>query len=227
MKKFSLIIPVRLNSRRIKNKIFAKIGNYTVIDILLKRIKFLPLKIDVIFSISKHRSSLKFIKFCKLNRLKFYVGSKDNVALRILHTANKFKVTDIIRINGDSPLTDPRSILTFLKKYQIYKCDLLTNIFPRSFPKGMSIEIFRKIILKQNINKFNKENKEHVTSFFYQNKKKFLIKNISNKYNYSELSFAVDEVRDISLLDAIISHPKFNFNLNLKDIIKIYFYLKK
>jgi hypothetical protein len=64
MKKFSLIIPVRLNSRRIKNKIFAKIGNYTVIDILLKRIKFLPLKIDVIFSISKHRSSLKFIKFC-------------------------------------------------------------------------------------------------------------------------------------------------------------------
>jgi spore coat polysaccharide biosynthesis protein SpsF (cytidylyltransferase family) len=221
MKKISVIIPVRLNSERLKKKILKKIGDYTVIGILLKRLQYLPLNIDIIFSISKDKSSLRLIKFCKLKKLKFYVGSKNNVALRVLNTANKFKVTDIIRINGDSPLTDLKSILTFLKKYQLCKCDLLTNIFPRSFPKGMSIEIFKKKILEKNIRKFDKKNKEHVTSFFYQNKNKFKIKNIKSRYNYSKFSFAIDERKDIFLLKKIISHPKFTFNSKLEDIIEI------
>ena len=53
MKKISVIIPVRLNSERLKKKILKKIGDYTVIGILLKRLQYLPPKIDIIFSISK------------------------------------------------------------------------------------------------------------------------------------------------------------------------------
>ena len=76
-------------------------------------------------------------------------------------------------------------------------------------------------ILQKNIRKFYKKNKEHVTSFFYQNKNKFKIKNIKSRYNYSKFSFAIDERKDIFLLNKIISHPKFTFNSKLEDIIEI------
>ena len=40
MKDFAVILPVRLNSKRLKRKIFKKIGKYRVIEVLLKRLKF-------------------------------------------------------------------------------------------------------------------------------------------------------------------------------------------
>ena len=69
------------------------------------------------------------------------------------------------------------------------KYDLITNVFPRSFPSGMSVEIIKTNLLEKMLNKFSKLDKEHVTTYFYRNHKKFKIKNlktmkrINNKYS--------------------------------------------
>ena len=64
--------------------------------------------------------------------------------------------------------------VSFLKKS---KFDIITNVFPRTYPKGLSYEIFKTSILKKNIKFFSRRDKEHVTTFFYKNFKNYKIYN--------------------------------------------------
>ena len=76
----------------------------------------------------------------------------------------------------------------------------MTNVFPRTYPKGLSFEIFKTYILKKNIKKYNQKDKEHVTTFFYKNYKKFKILNISAKNKYKNINLCVDTKEDLNFL---------------------------
>ena len=57
--------------------------------------------------------------------------------------------------------------------------DIITNLMPRTFPKGHSVEIIKtKIFLKYFGNIKDRFDKEHVTPFFYKKKR------IQNKVFY-------------------------------------------
>ena len=87
-----------------------------------------------------------------------------------------------MRINADSPLIDPSIIDEAIKIFKTRKknYDIVTNVFPRSFPKGQSLEIIKTSKLRSYLDKFNKDQREHVTKYFYKNYKNFVIKNFMN-----------------------------------------------
>jgi spore coat polysaccharide biosynthesis protein SpsF (cytidylyltransferase family) len=62
--------------------------------------------------------------------------------------------------------------------------DLITNVFPRTFPSGQSVEIIRAKILDMNIKLMTNEEKEHITKYFYRNSSNFKIKNFTCNQNY-------------------------------------------
>ena len=88
------------------------------------------------------------------------------MALRYLRAKEKFKTNYFLRICSDSPFIDSKLVDKIIIRSKLKKFDLVTNIFPRTFPKGQSIEIVKTKILKSNISKFNKYELEHVTPFF-------------------------------------------------------------
>ena len=53
-------------------------------------------------------------------------------------------------------------------------------MFPRTFPKGQSVEIIKSSILQNNMRKFSIFDKEHVTTYFYKNHLDFNIKNFKS-----------------------------------------------
>ena len=79
--------------------------------------------------------------------------------------------------------------------------DFITNTFPRTFPKGQSVEIIKSKLLKKNITKFNKSQKEHVTKYFYENCKNFKIFNIKSKKNFLNMRLCVDTKKDLIFLN--------------------------
>ena len=88
--------------------------------------------------------------------------------------------SNFLRISADSPLIDPYlidKIISLKNKKKYKKYDLITNIFPRKFPRGQSVEIINTRTLFKNLKKMSKGEKEHVTKYFYNNHKDFLIKN--------------------------------------------------
>ena len=142
---------------------------------------------------------IKLLNFVKKN-ITYFRGSLKNVALRYLRAAEKFKTNYFLRICSDSPFIDSKLVDKIIIRSKLKKFDLVTNIFPRTFPKGQSIEIVKTKILKSNISKFNKYELEHVTPFFYNNNKKFKIYNLRSKKNLSKLNLSIDSKEDLFYL---------------------------
>ena len=63
------------------------------------------------------------------------------------------------------------------------------------------MEVLKSNILEKSIINFNKSQREHVTKYFYDNFKKFKIKNIKSKKNLSELRLCVDTKKDLFFLN--------------------------
>ncbi len=210
-----VVIQARSSSKRFKNKVLFSIYGTPLISHVINKVKKSKNKFKLIVSTSKNKSDDKLVKFLMLNKVNVYRGSLRNVALRLYNTAKKYNSNYFVRISGDSPLFDFRVLdkaLSLKKKYKDF--DIITNVFPRTFPKGQSVEIIRTSIIKKNLHKFNTHNKEHVTSYFYKNFKNFRIKNFVNKnrYNFSKLS--IDTIYDLSNIKKKLNKKKFiNFKL--------------
>lgn len=172
-----------------------------LIDHVISRINLSKKITKVIVSTSSHKSDNELVSHLKKNGVSYYRGSLKNVALRLYNTAKKNRSNFFIRISGDSPLIDSKIIDRAVEKFiKNRKIDLVTNVFPRTFPSGQSVEIIRTKIIKSNISKMTTIEKEHVTSFFYSNFTKFRIVNFKNKNSKKykkKLKLSVDKKSDL------------------------------
>ena len=135
----------------------------------------------LLIATSNNRSDDELVNFLKKN-FNVFRGSLSNVADRLLKAAQINNSKYFIRISGDSPLIDYKIIDRAIKIFKKDKKnkDLITNVFPRTFPSGQSVEIIKTKILKENLSKMSKSEKEHVTTFFYKYFKRFRIINFKN-----------------------------------------------
>ena len=102
-----------------------------------------------------------------------------------------------MRLSADSPLLDYKLVDTMIVSSKKKNFDIFTNVFPRTFPKGQSIEIIKTSTFLSIKNKsLNREEKEHLTKYFYNNHLKFKVYNHYNDINYSDFNFSVDTMMD-------------------------------
>ena len=211
------IIQARSNSRRFKNKALHLIYGIPLIQHVVNRIKKSKEISKLIVSSSFKKSDDQLISYLKKNKIKFFRGNLENVALRLYETAKVNKAKYFVRISGDSPMIDPKLIDKAIKISKKTKGqDIITNVFPRTFPKGQSVEVIKTFTLKKNLKNFSKTDKEHVTKFFYKNSKKFSIKNfvLNNKDN--EIKMSIDTKKDLKLILKKFDKKNFkNYSLGL------------
>ena len=144
------IIQARSDSKRFPKKVLKKVyGNPLIYHVITRVLKSKKIS-KVIVATSKNKSDDELVKYLKKIKIKFYRGSLDNVAERFVKAAETQKTNFFLRVNGDSPLIDPKLIdhvISIFKKNM--NNDIVTNVFPRTFPKGQSVEIIKKSILKK------------------------------------------------------------------------------
>ena len=196
-----VIIQARMNSSRFKQKVMYEVKEKPLIWYVVNSIKKSRKIKKIIIATSKNKTDDKLCYYLKKNKISVFRGNLNNVAERLYSLASKLKLKNFIRISGDSPFMDykiiDRAINIHRKKPSKY--DLITNIFPRTFPRGRSVEIIKTNALKKILPFINKDEKEHVTKFFYKNKEQFCIKNFkTNKKNLSNL--AIDTKKDLEKL---------------------------
>jgi spore coat polysaccharide biosynthesis protein SpsF (cytidylyltransferase family) len=211
-----VIIQARSNSKRFNNKVLYKIYNKPIIWHVVSKIKKSKNVKKIIIATSKNKTDDKLIKYLTKIKINYYRGSLTNVAKRLCDAAEKNKAKFFMRISADSPLIDPVIIDKAIKIFnsQKKKYDIITNVFPRSYPKGQSVEIIKTSKLRYFLSKFNKEQKEHVTKYFYKNYKNFMIKNFMSVENKAKIKLAIDTKNDLKLILKKFKEKKFiNFSL--------------
>ncbi len=225
-KHFGVVVSVRYNSSRLYGKALLDLDGKPAIQYLIDRLltKFSLENIVIATSIQLHDDPI--YEFCKKNNLKCYRGSLNNVAERFLRAALALKKKYIFRVTGDSIFLDMNILLKIASKAN-QDFTIITNRLKKDYPIGQSIDLINILDYKSNFILINDSNDlEHVTSFFFRNKKKFKIINIGNKKGVYRLkSLALDTVDDLNNAKVFLSSD-FNYSVNTS-FEKIYnFYLK-
>jgi spore coat polysaccharide biosynthesis protein SpsF (cytidylyltransferase family) len=179
--KSGAIILARLDSNRLPGKALLKIGNRVLIEHCIIKLKDHS-SLEPILATSNREIDLPLIELATKNNIRYFTGELSNVAARILKCLEKFELNCFARINGDSPFLDTSLLNSSLDEFRKGEYDFVTNLLPRTFPYGISVEIFDSKIFRDGYNKFkgNKVYEEHVTSYFYDNRYNYRYKNIES-----------------------------------------------
>jgi spore coat polysaccharide biosynthesis protein SpsF (cytidylyltransferase family) len=203
------IIQARYSSKRLPGKVLKKILGTTVLERVINQVKKSKKINKIIIATSKHKNDKKIINFCKRNKINCILGPLNNVFKRFYSIIIQEHCKSFVRISADSPLLDYSLIDKAVTLFNKNRYDIITNVFPRTFPKGFSVEVINsKIILNSLLKIKKKRHQEHLTSFFYDNYKKFKIKNFYNKINYSNINLSIDNLSDFIRVKNIIKFCK-------------------
>lgn len=180
MTKIVCVIPVRINSTRLPAKHFMEINASRIIDTQYKNVNNCVKGVEVIYAIPDTKENDLLATYLESNNINFYRGSEHNVYQRIVDIASKEKADWLIRINGDNVFHVQDLFEQVVDEINNDKYDLVTNVYPRSYPAGCSIEAIRAsvFIAEHENSNLTDEDKEHVMPFFYRTLDDSKIKNI-------------------------------------------------
>ena len=214
------IIQARTGSTRLKNKIFLKIKEKYLLEILILRLLHSKRINKIIIATTNLKSDSKIHKIAKKYKLNSFSGSENNLLKRYYDCAKKFRINTIVRITADCPLTDPKLVDKLIDYHFKKKSDYTSNVNPRTFPDGLDIEIIKFSAIKKNIMKVtNPKDLEHVTPYFRRSKK---IKKINYKLrkNLSKIRWTVDYKKDYNFIKKLFKKIKYNFYLSWEEIYR-------
>ena len=85
--KFSIIVEARFNSSRLPGKILYKIGKYSFLEFLIKRLKLVKNSKNIIIATTDTKENEKIIKVAKKLKVNFFKGSENDVLHRVIFAA--------------------------------------------------------------------------------------------------------------------------------------------
>ena len=229
-------IEARMGSSRLPGKVMKKIGEYSVIEILIKRLEKSKLLNDVVVAATKSAKDKKLINFLIKNSINFYRGEENNVNLRLIKTAEKFNADVIVQLTADNPFVDPKIVDYMIKffqknlnKYQYISNCGLGDYSKSHVPLGFNTQIFMLKHLKANYKYCKKKDlREHPSLYFYrEGKKKYKLKNLSipRKYkNKLDIRLTIDTAQDLKLARLVYKKlsKKYKLDFGLKEIIDLF-----
>ena len=221
-KNVGAIIFSRFDSNRLFGKALKNIEGRCLLGRVIDRTKLIRGINKIILATSNRKIDNGICDFAESEGLEIFRGSCDDVFGRALETCKKFNLDIFARICGDRPFFDFDLTSQAINIYKTNNCDLVTTMFPRTYPPGLTTEVISKDLLK-NFDKqiTDKFDREHLTTYFYANPKNIKIKNISNP-NYESIkniSLVVDTNEDLEKAKWIAKNKKESVNGNDTDSI--------
>jgi spore coat polysaccharide biosynthesis protein SpsF (cytidylyltransferase family) len=200
------IIQARMKSDRLPGKVLHQVHGKPMLEYLLERLEQCTSLDSVVVATSTDQSDDPVERFCRKRGRDCYRGSLSNVANRFRDVLDVYRFDAFVRVSGDSPLLDPKLVDLGVEHFGRGQFDLVTNVFPRSYPRGQSVEVIRADTFRwaADATKTDDE-KEHVTLFFYRNPDKFRIFNFTADADYTGLQLAVDSIGDMERFEAIVN----------------------
>jgi spore coat polysaccharide biosynthesis protein SpsF len=217
------LIQSRLDSSRFPGKALEYIGDYRLIERCIINVKsskhFTPVLIT-----SDREVDTPLVKIAEQQEILHFRGEINDVAKRALDCIKHFKIAAFARVNGDSPFVMPSLLDQGYDMLQNEKLDFISNIIERSFPYGVSVEIFRSDIFADAYEEIKKDKylQEHYTTYFYRNLDRFKHFSLTRKPDISKLHLTVDLPEDIIHLRSMLDFCPELFQSDLDTIAGIY-----
>lgn len=217
-----VIIQARMGSSRLPGKVMMKITEKdTVLSFLIQQLSYCKLIDKIVIATTDLREDDLIVKQASDMSVECFRGDALDVLDRYYFCAKKFMFSDIVRITSDCPLIDPQIVDNVIRIFKSNSYDYVTNSLNRTFPYGTETEAFSFNVLKKTWKNARKPSeREHVTPYIYNHKDLFRIFNVENAENISHLSWTIDRINDLKLVQNIVLKIK-NRPILLDDILDL------
>lgn len=203
--RFVSVVTARRTSRRLPGKVLQLINGRPMLSYIVERLRSVKRLDAIVIATSTDSSDDPVMAFAESAGLACWRGELSDVLGRVRGAAAAYEADAIVRISGDSPLLDPAIIRNAINRFLDGTADLVTNVFPRSYPKGQSVEILsREALERLDIEAVQPEDREHVTRYAYRHPDRFKIQNFSSPRPRPDLQLSVDTPADLERVTALI-----------------------
>lgn len=198
------ILQARMSSSRLPGKVLKDIVGKPMILRQVERIRRATSLDRLLIATSDDPSDDPLYATCLDNGLSCFRGSLDDVLDRFYQAAKEFHPDYIVRLTGDCPLTDPDVIDKVVAFGITGSYDYASNTLKPTFPDGLDVEMTRFECLETAWREaLLPAQREHVTSFIYQNPERFRLGSFVSTSDLSGLRWTVDHARDLNLVERI------------------------
>jgi len=202
----AVIVQARMSSRRLPGKMLREVGGRSLLGWVIERLRPCRHAGPVIVATSSDRDDDALAAACAELGVAVFRGPLDDVAGRYLGAAERFGLDAFVRVTGDSPLIDPALVDAVVALYREGEADLATNVFPRRFPKGQSLEALNAAAfaaLQPDLT--DPLDREHITRFYYAHPGRFRIRALVGAVDCSDEQLSVDTPEDLARFAAIVA----------------------
>lgn len=151
-------------------------------------------------------------------------GHLENVAGRTLGAAREVNAKIFTRVNGDSPILRIELIKQALSILENTGYNFCTNLIPRAFPYGISVEMFKTEFFEKYYHRFTTDNHhEHITTFFYDDYFRHNTSTIAYPHGDDhDVRLVVDTPEDHAVLEKLLLGLEKDVHCRIKKIVDLY-----
>jgi spore coat polysaccharide biosynthesis protein SpsF len=199
-------IQARMSSRRFPGKVLAPFRGQPIVRHVICSVTTALPSVPLVVATSDDASDDPLVAYLSSISIPVFRGPLTDVFKRFRSCLDLFPCDWILRVSGDSPLLDPRILKALVARISqpVEGVDVVTTIFPRTFPSGQNAELIRTEAFRAiDIGALTDHDREHVTPCFYRHPERFGIVNVSSgSPRLAALSFAIDSPEDLHRLEA-------------------------
>lgn len=197
-----VFIQARMSSRRFPGKVLAPLSGRPVLQRLLDAVTSVVPGPSVAILTSTDSSDTAIAAFAERLGVPTFRGPLEDVFSRFRRALKQMPCERFVRLSGDSPLL-PAALLQRMLDTPADGADLVTNVHPRTFPKGWSVEVVNTAAFEAIApTELSDRDREHVTTYFYADTDRFKIRNVlAGNPGYADLSLAVDSPEDLDRIE--------------------------
>ena len=159
---------------------------------------------SVIVATSQHPTDDAVEELSVRAGVRCFRGELDDVLGRFVAVAKAFDLDAVVRINGDSPLIDPKLVSRAIRIFRQERPDIVSNVWPRSYPKGQSVEVISRPALERADLEVLGESREHVTSSIYLSPGAYRIVSFVSEIDNQHVQLSVDTEADFRVIEELI-----------------------
>ena len=202
-----VIVQARYNSERLPGKVLKVLSEETILSRTINRISKSRKVSSITVATSVNNFDDPIETHAKTLGVNVFRGDLEDVGSRLLQTAKSQNSKNFIRISADSPMIDWRILDYAINIFNFSNPDLVTNIFPRTFPKGQSIEIINTNALAKICDESRSvHDKEHVTPYFYNHYQQFNLVSFTSGQDCSSSNHCIDTQEDFDRAENLFEH---------------------
>lgn len=217
--RIGVIIACRMKSTRLKRKAILPIQGLASIERCIINAKKIKSADEIILATSTLPEDQVLKKYALKQRVRFFAGDPEDVMLRYLGVAEKYKLDIVIRVTGDCPIVS-YEMAEFLLQRHFEKGNDYTG--PKEYVTGLISEIYNVNTLKKVVEHLdNAKHSEYMTWYMLTNKDIFQIGTVELPKEWvRNYRLTLDFKEDLDMLNALFGKLQLK-EPDIKNIYKI------